>query len=227
MLFRPARRSRGVGGHGFINCFGKHSQAPYLAQRLRSRGAFLPNYYEIGHMSLDNYIAMVSGQAPNTQTQADCQFYGDFTPGTPTSDGQYRGSGCVYPPGVATVANQLEGSGYSWKGYMEDMNAKAPPATETRCRHPALNSQDDTQQAEVGDQYAARHNPFVYFHSLIDSGACAAGDVPLGQLDTDLGSAATMGTVANVRAGTYFVRVQSLNPCGQSGVSNEAIVSVR
>jgi hypothetical protein len=137
-------------------------------------------------LSLDNYIAMVSGQAPNTQTQADCQFYGNFTPGTPTSDGQYRGSGCVYPPGVATVANQLEGSGYSWKGYMEDMNAKAPPGTETPCRHPALNSQDDTQQAEVGDQYAARHNPFVYFHSLIDFPTCAKHDVDFSHLATDL-----------------------------------------
>jgi Tol biopolymer transport system component len=44
---------------------------------------------------------------------------------------------------------------------------------------------------------------------------------------SDLGSPATTGTATNVRAGTYFVRVQSLNPCGQSGVSNEAVVSVR
>jgi hypothetical protein len=44
---------------------------------------------------------------------------------------------------------------------------------------------------------------------------------------SDLGSAATIGTATNVRAGTYFVRVQSLNACGQSGVSNEAVVSVR
>ena len=154
--------------------FGPQTAAPYLAHTLRSRGAFLPNYYAIGHESLDNYIAMVSGQAPNTQTQADCMVYTNFKPGTPTSNGQYRGTGCVYPSPVATVANQLEASGHTWKGYMDGMNGKAPPGADIRCRHPAINSQDNTQTAEVGDQYAARHNPFVYFHSIIDSPTCAA-----------------------------------------------------
>jgi phosphatidylinositol-3-phosphatase len=166
--------------------FGKDSEAPYLAQRLRARGAFVPNYYAIAHLSLPNYIAMVSGQAANPQTQADCQFFNNFTPGTPTSGGQYVGSGCVYPPGVITVANQLEASGYSWKGYMEDMNANAPPGQQSPCRHPAIGSQDDTQTAEPGDQYATRHNPFVYFHSIIDFPTCAKHDVDFTHLATDL-----------------------------------------
>ena len=45
----------------------------YLARTLPSRGLFMPDYYATGHLSLDNYISMVSGQAPNPQTQADCQ----------------------------------------------------------------------------------------------------------------------------------------------------------
>jgi len=65
----------------------------------------------------------------------------------------------------------------------------------TPCRHPALNSVDDTQQARVGDQYAARHNPFVYFHSIIDSPECAQRVVDLSQLDTDL---ATVGSTPNL-----------------------------
>ena len=158
--------------------FGPHTPRPTSLTSPR-QGAFLPNYYAIGHESLDNYIAMVSGQAPNTQTQADCQVYTNFKPGTPTSDGQYRGTGCVYPAPVATVANQLEAAGHTWKGYMDGMNGKAPPGADIRCRHPAINSQDDTQTAEVGDQYAARHNPFVYFHSIIDSPTCAQHDVEL------------------------------------------------
>jgi hypothetical protein len=72
---------------------------------------------------------------------------------------------------------------------MEDMgNSPSAPAT---CRHPALWTQDTTQNARLGDQYAARHNPFVYFHSLLDSGACNANDVPLDRLPTDLASAST------------------------------------
>jgi phosphatidylinositol-3-phosphatase len=166
--------------------FGKDSEAPYLSTTLRSRGAFVPNYYGIGHESLDNYIAMVSGQAPNFQTQADCQFYTDFTPGTPTSDGQYLGSGCVYPAAAKTVANQLEGRGLTWKGYMEDMNAAAPKGKEFPCRHPDIGQRDPWQSAEVGDQYATRHNPFVYFHSIIDSRTCQRNDVDFSHLRKDL-----------------------------------------
>jgi hypothetical protein len=167
----------------FDETFGKDSEAPYLAKTLRARGAFLSQYYAIGHLSLDNYIAMVSGQAPNPQTQADCLFFTDFLPGTPAADGQVMGSGCVYPtPTVQTVANQLEGAGYSWKGYMEDMAAGQP----TSCRHPAIGARDTTQSAKVGDQYAARHNPFVYFHSIIDYPTCAMNDVDLNKLPSAL-----------------------------------------
>jgi phosphatidylinositol-3-phosphatase len=158
--------------------FGPNSQAPYLSKTLRAKGAFLPNYYGIGHNSLDNYIAMISGQAPNPQTQADCQIFSDFTPGTQAADGQFLGTGCVYPLGAQTVANQLEDSGYTWKGYMQDMKAS--------CRHPGIGQPDPTQSAHVGDQYAARHNPFVYFHSIIDSPTCAKNDVDLKKLSGNL-----------------------------------------
>jgi hypothetical protein len=141
----------------------------------------------VTHLSLGNYIAMVSGQGSNIQTQADCQFFTDFLPGTWGSDGQVLGQGCVYPQFVQTVANQLENAGLTWHGYMEDMEKKDPK----NCRHPAINSQDDTQSAEPGDQYAARHNPFVYFRSIIDFPTCAANDVPLERLSADLASVRT------------------------------------
>ncbi len=54
------------------------------------------------------------------------------------------------------------------------------------CRHPAIGARDDTQQAEVGDEYAARHDPFVYFRSIIDESSCANHVVDLGQLPRDL-----------------------------------------
>jgi phospholipase C len=168
---------------GYDETFGPTSPAPYLSRELPAKGQLLTQYYATGHLSLDNYITMVSGQAPNVVTQADCPFYFDVVPGLPAPDGQVIGQGCVYPATVKTVADQLQSAGRTWKGYMEDMG--------TPCRHPALNSRDDTQQARPGDQYAARHNPFVYFHSIIDSPGCAANDVPLDRLDADLASAST------------------------------------
>jgi hypothetical protein len=170
--------------------FGPQTEIRYLAKTLTSKGAYLPNYYATGHLSLDNYISMVSGQAPNPQTQADCQFFTNFLPGLPASDGQFTGQGCVYPSGVQNIATQLEGNGFTWKGYMQDM-ANSAPAQPSTCRHPDINSHDSTQTATATDQYAARHNPFVYFHSIIDFPTCQANDVDLGRLGPDLASKAT------------------------------------
>ena len=167
--------------------FGASSPAVYLNHTLVPAGVLLREYYGTGHLSLDNYISMVSGQAPNPQTQSDCNFYTDFISpngGALDANGQALGTGCVYPKTVVTLADQLNASRVPWKGYMEDMK--------TPCLHPALNTQDGTQKAKVGDQYAARHNPFVYFHSIIDDdAACKSHVVNLSQMTTDLASAKT------------------------------------
>ena len=165
--------------------FGKSSPAPYLAKELTAKGQLLTQYFGTSHASLGNYLTMVSGQAPNPDTQADCNSgFKDIFPGTPTPDGQTLGAGCVYPPSVATIGDQLEAKGLSWKGYMEDMG--------TPCRHPGIGENDDTQSARKDDQYATRHNPFVYFHSIIDDDAgCKAHVVDLKELAGDLGSAST------------------------------------
>jgi phosphatidylinositol-3-phosphatase len=170
--------------------FGPASKAPYLAQTLRSRGAFVPGYYGIGHLSLDNYIALVSGQGPNPFTQADAPTFLDFLPGTPGPNGQALGFGAVYPTNVKTIADQLDAKGRTWHGYMEDMANS--PTEPKHCRHPASGAPDQTQQARVGDQYATRHNPFVYFHSIIDDDArCKANVVPLNLLPGDLQATST------------------------------------
>src|SRR3954453_1477431 len=51
---------------------GGRSSAPYLTQTLPSLGKLVVQYYGTGHSSLDNYIAMTSGQGPNASTQGDC-----------------------------------------------------------------------------------------------------------------------------------------------------------
>ena len=171
--------------------FGANPPAPYLATTLRAEGAFLPNYYGIGHESNDNYIALISGQAPNPQTQGDCQIFDNFEPGTIGSDGQAIGSGCVYPSSVQTIADQLGKAGLTWRDYNQSMGAD-PTREPSVCAHPALNQRDGTQTASATDQYATRHNPFVYFHSIIDNTSlCDSHVVNLNDLPQDLRSAAS------------------------------------
>ncbi len=175
---------------GYDTTFGPDSPAPYLSRTLRGQGQLLTQYYGTAHNSLPNYIAQISGQGPNPQTQGDCQVYSDFVQAGTVAPEQAVGDGCVYPADVETVADQLEAKGLTWKGYLEDMG--------TPCRHPAANTQDDTQQAQVGDQYAARHNPFVYFKSITDSPSCARNDVDLSHLTADLAQASTTANLTYI-----------------------------
>jgi phospholipase C len=168
---------------GFDETWGAASKAPYLSKTLRDKGNLLTQYYGTAHNSLGNYVAQISGQGPNPETQADCQVYSQFHQVGTAAHGQAVGSGCVYPKSVPTLAGQLTASGRSWKGYMQDMTSP--------CRHPKINTADDTQKAKVGDQYAARHNPFVYFDSITGSPDCASNDVDLSLLPNDLRQAGT------------------------------------
>src|SRR4051794_29076353 len=170
---------------GFNATFGTGSQAPYLATTLRSQGAMVNQYFGTAHASLGNYLAQISGQGPTPDIQADCGTFKEMTPGTPAADGQYSGSGCVYPASVPTLANQLTDAGLTWKGYMGDMGNN-PARESATCGHPAIGAADGTQGATPTDMYATRHDPFVYFHSIIDTPACAANVVAMTKLDTDL-----------------------------------------
>jgi phosphatidylinositol-3-phosphatase len=193
---------------GYATTFGPGSPATYLNGSLRPKGELLQNYYAIGHASLDNYIAQVSGQAPTTDTQADCSGNGfafaDVTPGTPDANpvlnpGQVDGLGCVYPAAVPTIASQLDSRNppskathvAAWRAYEQDMGntpsrdgGTADRGGGTDCGHPAIGTTDTAEVATPVDQYTSRHNPFVWFHSVIDhSVECNANVVPLGQLD--------------------------------------------
>lgn len=186
---------------GYAATFGNPSSHTYLASTLPSQGALLTQYYATGHVSNDNYISMVSGQGPNPQNQGDCQIYSDFigaqapSAGSPI-DGQAIGSGCVYPSSVQTVANQLTARGLTWKGYMEDMG-NVPSRESATCGHPSLNTQDKTQSAVAGDGYVTRHDPFVYFHSIVDdAGYCGSHVVPLGSPTGTSGLAADLQSIS-------------------------------
>jgi hypothetical protein len=177
----------------YATTFGPDSRAPYLAHTLTAQGVLLQNYYGIGHWSLDNYIALISGQAPNEATQADCPTYGEFQPSAAGLDahGQVLGVGCIYPSIVRTLPDEFEAAGVTWKGYMEDMG-KDPARESATCAHSPIGSQERLLNATSNDQYSVKHNPFMYFHSIIDDQArCNAHVVNLNVLTADLRSAAT------------------------------------
>ena len=58
--------------------FGPGSVAHYLNGTLRRRGTLLSGYRTLGDTELPDYLAMVSGQAPNADTRSDCAIYSEF-----------------------------------------------------------------------------------------------------------------------------------------------------
>jgi len=174
----------------------------YLWQTLPSQGVLLKNYYGTGHFSLDNYISLVSGQATEPDTQADCPFYDKFS-GTVDLAGSLKTNpnygqvlspvgpnaaagtnGCVYPADVPTLFNQLDAAGVSWKGYAQDLGNP----DESGPRHDAGVEYCGAPYSEPGprgstaspnpgsangtDQYVPKHFPFPWFESIRDAGDC-------------------------------------------------------
>jgi hypothetical protein len=190
---------------GYDNAFGAQSKMPYLANTLRPQGQLLSNYTLLTDSGLPNYIAMIGGQSPNALTSGNCTTYTEF-PGnaTPDGNGNVAGNGCVYPALAINLADQLFSARFSWGAYMEDMGNPEPvaqgqtaPANPPQtCVRPTSNAADGTQDVRkadpatgyAGSGYAVRHNPFAYFHSLLDLGSCTQKDVPLDRLDGALAS---------------------------------------
>lgn len=174
----------------FDTSFGPGSGAPYLANDLTAQGMLLTQFYGVAHVSLGNYIAQISGQAPNPSTQIDCFTYTEFVQTGTDENGQALGDGCVYPTTVSNLADQMTASGLTWRAYAEDM-AAGPAGEPTACRHPEIGGGDGTMAARDTDAFATRHVPFLYFHSVIDSPDCEKNVVDLGNLEADLASEAT------------------------------------
>ena len=154
--------------------FGAGSPATYL-NSLRSKGVYLPNYFGTGHVSLSNYIAMVSGQPINPLTASDCLAVSLWT--------------CVQPQGALSsgrnLADQLETAGLGWRAY-ED-------GTSTPCFHGPYAVGDVTPDPDQGNSttgaksYADRHNPFIYFPDVIENPTrCAAHQRPYTDLASDI-----------------------------------------
>jgi hypothetical protein len=73
---------------------------------------------------------------------------------------------------------------------MEGMGSD-PVREAAACGHVTIGSKDNTNHESLADRYADKHNPFVYFHSIIDrEDYCRQNVVPLDGLQVDLRSLA-------------------------------------
>ncbi|MCW2987514.1 MAG: phosphoesterase [Solirubrobacterales bacterium] len=150
---------------GYDAAFGAAPQMPYLATTLRPQGTLLSGYSLLDTAALPNSVAAIGGQPPTADTKANCPDYGK----------------CVYSAETMTLADQLTIAKFSWRAYMESM-VNLETAQPDNCVYPQPGA---TSAPPVGG-YAPQLNPFVYFHSLLDLGDCAANDVPLTELEKDL-----------------------------------------
>ena len=117
--------------------------APYF-NKLTKRSALLRNMYGISHPSLPNYLAMVSGSTHGIHDDCtSCHVSG------------------------RTVVDQLQESGRTWKGYMEDM----PRPCFTGASRKA---------------YAKKHDPFLYFDGIRNDPSRCRRVVPYTRLSKDL-----------------------------------------
>ena len=141
------------------------NQNSYLWKTLPSQGVLLTNYYGTGHSSQDNYLSMISGQAPSEDVQQDCSFENfDFgsnasiiksgpnkgqvaslaNSAQPSGANAPNGSnGCTYPRDVPTLFNQLDAAGKTWKNYQQDLGAQ-PGRDDAVCGGPGIASNDPT-----------------------------------------------------------------------------------
>jgi phosphatidylinositol-3-phosphatase len=176
------------------------------------------NYYGIGHDSLDNYVAEISGQSGNYELNEDCGIFAPFIQfGGENFDkwtkyGQLSGEGCVFPRYVNTIAGQLTGHHLTWREYAQDMgNDPHRDGTVTTpegpaCGHPKLGAIDLTDSTSpANDSYATRHNPFMYFESIIaDKAYCDSHVVSFRPLAGDLKHVATTPNYSFVTPNTCY-----------------------
>ncbi len=100
----------------------------------------------------------------------------------------------MFPKYVNTIAGQLSSKHLSWREYAQDMgnDPHRDGTTTTKqgptCGHPPIGGTDLTDSTgPANDSYATRHNPFMYFESVIGRPAyCRAHVLSLKPLAGDL-----------------------------------------
>lgn len=142
--------------------FGASSPAPYL-RSLATRGALADQYYATGHASLDNYIALTSGQPANPVTSEDCLAISLYTCAQVQ---QLQDHG-------RNVADQLEEAHLSWRQYSDGTPTPCFHADYSPAAGPDLYVGQGRSPAPAGRDYADRHVPFLYYPDVVGrAGRC-------------------------------------------------------
>lgn len=219
------------------------NQNSYLWKTLPQQGALLKDYYGTGHYSMDNYLSLVSGQAPTMDAQEDCDVANTDLGSNASIVAQHTGSklgrydnygqvaslaganapdgknGCTYPKQVATLFNQFDAAGVTWKGYAQDFRVQAGRedalggAPGSRANSPTTNPRSMTVTAadqaggitsftgaQANDQYVAKHFPFAWFHSITgddNTGNDALTTPAQGGTDTDANHQVNLDSTSN------------------------------
>jgi hypothetical protein len=175
----------------YAAAFGHDSAAPYL-RSLAAKGTLLSGYESLGSGELADDLATVSGQAPNADTAAGCTKYVEFPQQVvANSHGMVPGRGCVYPETALTIGDQVSAKGHEWKAYVADMG-------KATCTHPNSDAVDDAALPGTDPGYDTHHNPFIYFHSLLDLGDCSNDDQDLSHLTAALGRTSKTATFSYI-----------------------------
>ncbi|MEA2636540.1 MAG: phosphatidylinositol-3-phosphatase [Chloroflexota bacterium] len=120
--------------------------APYTNGLVNSYG-LATNYYGASHPSLPNYLALTAGSTFGIASDCTTCFVS-----------------------ATNIADQVEGSGRSWKAYMEDMPVPC-------------------YMGASSGNYAMKHNPFMYYNGIRNNSArCAAHVAPFTQFWVDMSS---------------------------------------
>ncbi len=200
--------------NSFNAAFGPHSQATYL-HTLIGRGALLTNYESFGHSSeLTDYLATISGQGPNTDTAQGCPKYKSFpTSASANAKGIVSGTGCIYPDTALTIADQTGIAGQTWGAYIQSMGAK------TSCQYPEPGESQSKGILGTEPGYSLNHNPFVYFESLLEEGACDSSDVDLSFLSKALKSPSKTPNFSYIAPNECADSDPVIAPAGGSGTT--------
>jgi len=174
--------------HPTNQIIGNTADAPYINSLAQENGVAL-KYFGVTHPSLPNYLATISGNFQGIWD--DCKAGAavtcapeEFGP----NSGYTNGQELLTPAQIAsatnqphlfngqTIVDQLESHGLSWKAYMQSM--------------PSVGYTGEYSPGDVGGTvvklYAQKHNPFMYFSSIVNNQQRLQKIVPFTQFGLDL-----------------------------------------